>query len=92
MKLEYVYDKKLLSLKEAANENDIEFSIKLLEPELKNRLQKVREYFDDNDVLTDLLYYIHPQNKYQVIVKKDFYNEFIIQLFRFQLIQAIRWS
>ncbi|MCM3725527.1 hypothetical protein M3226_07510 [Neobacillus cucumis] len=53
---------------------------------------EVRQYFDDNSVLTDIHYYIHPNNNYQVIVRNDFYNEFIIQLFRQQLLKEIKWA
>jgi hypothetical protein len=92
MKIEYTYEENLLELKEMANGNDIEFHIRLFDIELKNRLLKVRKYFDDNKVLTDLYLYIHPNNSYQVIVRKDFYNEFIIQLFTQQLLKEIKWS
>ncbi|MEH7415200.1 hypothetical protein V7266_07935 [Neobacillus drentensis] len=92
MKVEYTYDKSLIELNETANGNDIEFSITLFDNELKNKLMKVRQYFDANRVLTDIHYYIHPNNHYQVIVRNDFYNEFIIQLFSQQLLKEIKWA
>ena len=92
MKVAYKYDEKLLELMETANGDDIEFSIILLNTELKKRMIKVREYFEENKILTDIHYYIHPNNRYQVIVRKDFYNEFIIQLFRQQLLKEITWT
>ena len=92
MKAAYKYDEELLELRETANEEDIEFSITLLNSELKKRMIKVREFFEENKVLTDIHYYIHPNNRYQVIVRKDIYNEFIIQLFRQQLLKEITWS
>lgn len=91
MRVEYKYDEKLLELKETANGDDIEFSIILLDSELKKRLTKVRAFFEENKTLTDILYYIHPNNRYQVIVRKDFYNEFLIQLFRQKLLLEIKW-
>lgn len=91
MKVAYKFDEKLLDLKETANGEDIEFSIILFNSELKKSLKKVREYFEENKVLTDIHYYIHPNNNYQVIVRKDFYNEFLIQLFRQQLLKEIVW-
>ncbi|WML38580.1 hypothetical protein RCG19_15405 [Neobacillus sp. OS1-2] len=92
MKVIYKYDEKLLDLKETANGDDIEFSINLHDSEFKKNLKKVREFFEENKVLTDIHYYIHPNNKYQVIVRKDFYNEFLIQLFRQELLQEIKWG
>lgn len=91
MRVEYKYDEKLLELKETANGDDIEFSIILLDSEIKKRLTKVRAFFEENKTLTDILYYIHPNNRYQVIVRKDFYNEFLIQLFRQKLLLEIKW-
>ncbi|WHY87595.1 hypothetical protein QNH39_07140 [Neobacillus novalis] len=91
MNVAYKYDEKLLELKETANGDDIEFLITLFDSELKKRLIKVREFFEDNKILTDIHYYIHPNNKYQIIVRKDFYNEFLIQLFRQELLQEIKW-
>ncbi|MFJ5715109.1 hypothetical protein [Neobacillus sp. NPDC093127] len=91
MNIDYKYDENLLELKEIANGDDIEFLITLFDSELKKRLIKVREFFEDNKILTDIHYYIHPNNKYQVIVRKDFYNEFLIQLFRQELLQEIKW-
>ncbi|WHY78816.1 hypothetical protein QNH20_06715 [Neobacillus sp. WH10] len=92
MKVAYKYDEKLLELMETANGDDFEFSITLLNSELKKSMIKVREFFEENKVITDIHYYIHPNNRYQVIVRKDFYNEFIIQLFRQQLLKEIIWT
>lgn len=92
MKVAYKYDEKLLELMETANGDDFEFSITLLNSELKKKIIKVREFFEENKVLTDIHYYIHPNNRYQVIVRKDFYNEFIIQLFRQQFLKEITWT
>jgi len=91
MRVEYSYDSKLIQLNESANGDDIEFFITLYDNELKKKLMQVRKYFDDNKVLTDIHYYIHPNNNYQVIVRNDFYNEFIIQLFSQQLLKEIKW-
>ncbi|WP_160725863.1 hypothetical protein [Bacillus sp. USDA818B3_A] len=91
MRIEYMYDKNLLEIKEVANGNDMEFLITLFETELKKKLVKVRQYFDENKVLTDIHFYIHSNNNFQVIVRNDFYNEFILQLFRQQLLQEIKW-
>ncbi|MDR6124752.1 hypothetical protein QFZ87_004349 [Bacillus sp. SLBN-46] len=91
MKVEYKYDAQLLDIKETTNGDDLEFTITLLDSQLKNGLKLVREYFEENKILTDIHYYIHPNNRYQIIVRKDFYNEFLIQLFRQHLLQEIKW-
>ncbi|MGG1676007.1 hypothetical protein ACIFOT_09710 [Neobacillus sp. NRS-1170] len=91
MKTEYKYNEQLLKITETVNGDDIEISITLIDSELKKNLKKVRDFFDENKVISDIYYYIHPNNKYQIIVRKDFYNEFIIQLFRQQLLKEIKW-
>ncbi|WP_223593057.1 hypothetical protein [Neobacillus bataviensis] len=91
MKTEYKYNEQLLEITETVNGNDIEISITLIDSELKKNLKKVRDFFDENDVISDIYFYIHPNNKYQIIVRKDFYNEFIIQLFRQGLLKEIKW-
>lgn len=92
MKVEYKYDAQLLDIIETVNGDDFEFTITLLDNQLKKGLKLVREYFEENKILTDIHYYIHPNNRYQIIVRKDFYNEFLIQLFRQQLLQEIKWA
>ncbi|WML57334.1 hypothetical protein [Neobacillus sp. PS2-9] len=92
MKVEYKFDAQLLEIKETTNGDDLEFTITLLDNQLKKGLKLVREYFEENKILTDIHYYIHPNNRYQIIVRKDFYNEFLIQLFRQGLLQEVKWA
>lgn len=91
MKLVYKYDETLLELQETPNGEDIEFSLTLLDVEVKKGLVKIREYFDLNNIITDIQVYIHPNNRYQIIVRKDFYHDFVLQLFKQQLLQELKW-
>lgn len=91
MKLVYKYDAKLFDLKEKPNGEDIEFSLTLLDVEVKKSLVKIREYFDANNIITDIQVYTHPNNHYQIIVRKDFYHDFVLQLFKQQLLQELKW-
>ena len=91
MKIEYKYDEKLLIVKETANGNDIEFTISLYSKDLKPPLEEVRDYFNENKILTDVLFYTHPNHVFQIIVRKDFYKDFLLQLFKHQIIQQLKW-
>ncbi|WP_423801395.1 hypothetical protein [Neobacillus sp. SAB-20_R2A] len=91
MKVEYKLNEKLIELTEKKNGDDFEFSITLLSKEQKKGIEKVRQYFDDNKVLTDIHFYIHANNRYQVIVRNDFYNDFLIQLFKEQFLLEVKW-
>lgn len=91
MKVAYTFNKQFLDLNEAVNGEDFEFSLTFFDNTFKKKIEKIREHFDTNSILTDILFYIHPNNRYQIIVRKDFYNEFIIELFRQQIVQEIKW-
>jgi hypothetical protein len=91
MKATYKYDKQFLSLEETLNGEDFEFTLTFVEKNWRKKIEKIREHFDANNILTDIHFYIHPNNRFQVIVRKDFYNEFIIELFRQQIVQEIKW-
>ncbi|QIZ06954.1 hypothetical protein HFZ78_09810 [Priestia megaterium] len=91
MKVNYRYDEQILDLKETANDDDFEFTLTFVDNNWKKKVEKIREYFDENNILTDIHFYIHPNNRFQIIVRKDYYNEFLIQLFSQQIVKEIKW-
>ncbi|MEH7746372.1 hypothetical protein V7659_15200 [Neobacillus drentensis] len=91
MKVAYKYNEQFLELKETLNGDDFEFTLTFVDNKWKKKIEEIREYFDTNDILTDIHFYIHPNNRFQIIVRKDFYNEFIIQLFKQQIVEEIIW-
>jgi hypothetical protein len=91
MLIQYKYNEKLIELKESANGDDVEFLITILDEEVKNHLKKVREYFAENNILTDVHVYTLANNRYQLIVRKDFYLEFVFQLFKQKLVEEMKW-
>lgn len=91
MRIQYKYNEKLIELKEVANGDDVEFFITILDEEAKNQLKKIREYFAENNILTDVHLYTLANNRYHLIVRKDFYIEFVSQLFKQQLVEEMKW-
>lgn len=91
LKLIYNYNEGLLELKETINGEDIEFNISSLGTDIKKQMYNIQEYFNQNDILTDILVYTHTHKKYQIIVRKEFYTDFVLQLFKQQLILEIKW-
>lgn len=91
MKLNYTFNDSLISLKEMQNGNDVEFTITLLEKNLKPQLEKVEDFFNQNNIVTDVLFYVHKNQHYQIIVRKDFYEDFVLQLFKQQLLHEVKW-
>lgn len=91
MKLDYQYNESLLVLNEMPNGNDVEFQLDLRSKEVKPRLAKVEEYFSQNAITTDVLVYAHKNLQFQIIVRKDFYEDFLLQLFKQQLLLELKW-
>jgi hypothetical protein len=92
MAIFYRYDQTKIDLKESQNGDDVEFNLTLFDMETKRQLAKVKSFFDENDILTDLLVYTHSDKHIQIIVRKDFYLDFILQLFKHQLLEELKWA
>jgi hypothetical protein len=91
MRINYQYNEEEVKLTEVPNGDDIEFTLILLNDALKQKIIVIRDYFNSNNIETDILVYKHPNNHYQIIVRKDFYEEFILQLFKQQLLTELSW-
>lgn len=89
--LTYEFDKAAVDIRETANENDIEFTIRLLKefPE-PNPMKLVQHTFEHDEVLTDALFYAYPNQEYKAIVRKDFYDDFVLELMRRGLLTCVR--
>jgi 23S rRNA G2069 N7-methylase RlmK/C1962 C5-methylase RlmI len=92
MRLIYKYNETKMELKETQNEEDVEFNLTFFDKEVKKQLQKVKQFFNENDISTDLLVYTHSDKHVQIIVRKDFYYDFVLQLFKYQLLEEVKWD
>lgn len=92
MRPTYYYDEEKLKLKESQNGDDIEFNLTFVDQTFKKKLLSVKEFFNENDIYTDLLIYTHSDKHVQIIVRKDFYIDFLLQLFKQQLLLEIKWE
>lgn len=92
--LRYRFDEKVLRLSESANENDVEFQIVLVtdDPSYQAGMKRVQQEFDENRVYTDVLFYHYPGREYKVIVRKDYYVDFLLQLMKQRLLQSLEWA
>lgn len=92
--LRYAFDAELLEISECHNGQDMEFRMKLKRPDTKVELavKQIRAYFDHNDRYTDVLFYAHPEYEYQWIISEEFYPDFMLRLFRHQLLKELRWA
>jgi hypothetical protein len=87
----YAYDEDAVDIRETANEGDVEFRIRLLTapPEA---MEAIRETFDDNRVHTDILVYPYSDRDFRVIVRRDYYEKFVLELMRLRLLRRVEWQ
>lgn len=92
MKLIYDWDPNIIDISEAEVLNDIEFSIKVVSPPHFEDMRIIQKIFDSNHVITDVLVYTYTNHEYRVIVRKDYYEDFILQLMKYRLLTKVEWN
>ena len=92
MKLIYEWNQNVIDISEVEVLNDIEFSIKVLSPSHFDDMKNIQKIFESNDVITDVLVYTYTNHEYRVIVRKDYYGDFILQLMKNQLLTKVEWK
>lgn len=90
--MKYQYDQNVIRISETANENDIEFRILILiEKPYLDGMKQVQKEYEDNRIHTDVLFYIYANHEYRVIVRKDHYEDFVLELMKRRLLQSVEW-
>ncbi|OAS14795.1 hypothetical protein [Paenibacillus oryzisoli] len=92
MKLIYEWNQQVIDISEVEVMNDIEFSIKVLSPSHFDDMNNIQKIFESNDVITDVLIYTYTNHKYRIIVRKEYYSDFILQLMKNQLLKKVEWK
>lgn len=93
LQLQYTFDNKAIQITEIASGQDVEFHIHILgDASLVQRVLDVQHDFDHNHVVTDVLFYAFHNHEYQFIVRKDFYETFILSLMKHRLITSVTWT
>jgi hypothetical protein len=91
--LKYEYDHSVIQINEVKNENDVEFHIHILQEEsYLDRIKKVQHVFEDDRVYTDVLFYIYANHEYRVIVRRDYYDDFVLELMKQRLLTSVKWT
>jgi hypothetical protein len=92
--LTYRFDPEIVHIQEAGNGDDVEFLIRVLKEQtlVVDGLKQVREWFESNGVHTDVLFYAYPDQTYKVIVRRDYYVEFVLELMKRKLLQSVAWK
>ncbi|MDF2815078.1 MAG: hypothetical protein K0Q81_1278 [Paenibacillus sp.] len=90
--LAYRFNKDVIQIRETGNDSDVEFVISLLVDEpYTAAIKEVQHKFDENRIHTDVLFYAYENHQYRIIVRQDYYNDFILELLRHQLLESAEW-
>ncbi|MDU4697493.1 MULTISPECIES: hypothetical protein [Paenibacillus] len=95
MPLTYRFDSERIRIRETANDEDVEFELTFLQDEpLLSKMREVQRRFEDNDVYTDVLFYLNQdqERQYKIIVRKDFYEDFLLALLKYRILEGIEWT
>ncbi|MCL6457014.1 MAG: hypothetical protein K6T85_03320 [Gorillibacterium sp.] len=92
MKLTYRFNREQIHILETVNGFDTEFEIKILEDgPLVAGIKEIEKVFEDNRVYTDVMFYVYEHHHYKVIVRKDYYDQFILALMQYRLLLSVEW-
>ncbi|MEF2965769.1 hypothetical protein V3851_08005 [Paenibacillus sp. M1] len=92
MQLKYTFDQERILINETLNDSDVEFEIKFIgQDSLVPGLREVQKEFAENDVYTDALFYLYQDQRHKVIVRKEYYLDFIMALMKNQLLTRVEW-
>lgn len=86
----YEYDKNQLTITENKTNSDYEFEFKVIDDNTVRLLKQVRSEVENNDDLTDVSFATSPGNVYTAVVRHSFRTEFILMLFKYQVIRTVK--
>lgn len=92
MKLTYRFNKDDVHISETPNDVDIEFEIRIMEAKYWAGMKELQRTFEENRVYTDVLFYPFENHHYRVIVRQDYYIDFILGLMKHHLVESVEWS
>ncbi|MDF2557943.1 MAG: hypothetical protein K0R71_1771 [Bacillales bacterium] len=91
MMLTYKYNQATIQITETAHDKDIEFTIRLIDVSLEESIICIKNFFEHNDIYTDVLFNVYENHEYQAFVRKDYYIDFILALMKKRLVEKVEW-
>ncbi|MDQ0193238.1 hypothetical protein [Paenibacillus wynnii] len=92
MELTYQINKDVIEISETVMETDVEFEIRVLAEDKWAGMKKIQKFFEEDRVYTDVLFYAYENHRFRVIVRKDYYVDFILALMKYRLVESAVWS
>lgn len=91
MTITYECNHEVVHIAESANDSDVEFDIRMIKEEYGEQLKQIQQKFEENNVLTDVMFYPYANQRYRVIVRQDYYVDFILALMKYRLLKRVEW-
>ncbi|WP_186380594.1 hypothetical protein [Brevibacillus brevis] len=88
----YTYDEKEIEIKEIVSEQGATFQIIVKTEAMRERVKELRRYFEGNKDYTDVMFFSREDGSFEVIVRMDMIESFLIDAFRFKCLQSICWE
>jgi hypothetical protein len=90
-RLRYTAAADKIDIQENRRDEDVEFEIKVKNPEIIKDLREMRHFFESDAIFTDILFYTF-KDHIQIIVKKEAYITLILGLFKWKLLDKVEWA
>lgn len=89
----YQYDPQAVDIREIVNGEDVEFHIRVVgDAALHKQIKDIYHDYEHNGIHTDVIFYVLQNHEYQFIVRKDFYNDFVISLMKYRIVKRVEWK
>ncbi|MFS0555496.1 hypothetical protein [Brevibacillus sp. 179-C9.3 HS] len=88
----YTYDEKEIAIKERIAEQGATYQIIVKSDSMRERVKEVRRYFEGNKDYTDVLFFSQEDGSFEVHVRHNMMETFLIHAFRFKCLQSICWE
>ncbi|TFE27260.1 hypothetical protein [Cohnella luojiensis] len=92
MRLTYQFNEAVIQIIETPNETDVEFDIRILAENKWAGMKEIQKKFEENSVLTDVLFYEYENHHYRVIARQDYYVDFVLELLKHRLLEKVEWN
>ena len=89
--MQFNFDEKRVSVSFTEHENHFDFVLQALDPEMEANIKKVRDVMEGDEDLVDVNFLAFSHSKYEVFVIKPAYIDFLLQLFKYKVLNSLSY-
>lgn len=91
--ISYQYDPDAVQIEETQNANDVEFYFRFIgEGSYLDGLRQLRNQYESTDLVNSVYFYPYINHDVQVVVPKDYYDHFVLDLMKHRILQYVEWE